>query len=278
MGTSAKYISGLILLVIALVVSVVRTLPDSDLKIIACDVGQGDAILIIQGDNQILTDGGANNKVLDCLSRHVPFWDRKIEMIILSHPQKDHFWGLIEVFERYEVEVFVATQKDFGNQEYILLKNRVGGMGVRVVEPRQGVSVRVGLIHLDILHPLGEEEVGDPNDVSVVHLLKYGDFEAVFTGDLEKGRLEGLVEKGLIGRAEYIKIPHHGSRNSLSGTFLNAVNPVVAVISSGKNNTYGHPHKEVLDVLEEMGVAVLRTDISGDVVVETDGNDVFIRK
>ena len=266
--------------------------PEPKLHLIVCDVGQGDAILAVYGKTQILVDGGSNNEVLDCLSRHVPFWDREIELVILSHPQTDHFAGLIEVFRRYRVNTFLATPIDSSTQGYQVLKDTVGGSGVKVLNPSRGMVIRLGLIHLDILHPTeqyiasftegsGTNVLGafttsrDLNDFSIVANLRLGNFDALLTGDIgpEVSDIiaEELVESGS-RTIEYIKIPHHGSKNGLSSKLLVASSPEIAVISVGKDNRYGHPHKEVIKLLSDKGIKILRTDEVGDIEIITDGS------
>lgn len=276
--------------------------PNHNLRIIACDVGQGDAFLITYGKIQVLVDGGPNNKVIECLSRYLPFWDRKIEMVVLSHPQRDHYLGLIEVFKRYKVETFVNSGLDSSSQEFSLLKSQVGGNDVKVVNATAKMIIRLGLIYLDILHPSeeflaknsfisknlaavsGSKVLGiytaneDPNLFSVVFILSYKDFNALFTGDINpeiSDELAKLLIKDADKSIEYIKIPHHGSKNGLTKDLLDAVEPKIAVISVAKGNSYGHPHNEVIKLLSEKGVKILRTDKIGDVVVETDGRDVW---
>jgi len=273
--------------------------PKSLLKIIACDVGQGDAFLVYYKTTQILIGGGPNSKVLECIDRNVPFWDREIELVIMSHPQTDHFQGLIDVFKHYNVQNFAISGLDSGSQEFRALKSQVGGSATKVIRVDSSMDMRVGLIYLDILHPssdfiasksslleTNEENVlgaytssVDPNEFSVVAVLKYKNFEAIFTGDIGPKTSELVSEEikaGAYNTIEYIKIPHHGSKNGLTQGFLDAVNPEVAVISAGKNNSYGHPHKEVLDMLKEKGVEILRTDQVGDVIVESDGEKIVI--
>ena len=151
-----KYLYLLLLLITATIWLAVLVYPDRNLKIIACDVGQGDGFLAIYGKTEILIDGGPNNNIVDCLSKYLPFWDRTIEIVLLTHPQKDHYMGLIEVFKRYKVKYFLANSLDSSSQEYSLLKSLVGGGTTNVINPTRGMSMRVGLIHLDILHPSDE--------------------------------------------------------------------------------------------------------------------------
>lgn len=281
-----KYLVGFSLLLVATLFLIISSEPDDLLHIIACDVGQGDAILIIHQNDQILIDGGPNSDVINCLSRYVPFWDRKIEMVVLTHPQADHYAGLISVLRQYDVDTFMASQVDNSTQGYEVLKNIVGSEHVKVVNPHAGMAIRLGLIHLDVLNPSSEMLEGDPpagglgtfetkrdlNDFSVTLRLTYGAFSGLFTGDLGPNVSRGLVEKGLVNNVYYLKVPHHGSRNGLLQELLDAANPKLAVISVGKDNRFGHPHKEVLEMLNTKGVEVLRTDELGDVVIIADEN------
>lgn len=249
-----------------------------NLQIVACDVGQGDAILIQHKNNQVLIDGGQDKKVLDCLGRHMPFFDRQIEMVILTHPDLDHFGGLIDVFDNYKVLKFGTNGQDVSKEEYRVLVNGVGGMGVEQVTLTSDMVVRLGLIYLDIVHPAATLEInkeqnieGDANNQSVVMVLKYAQFKALFTGDIENDVSDQLSNNVKVKNLDYIKVNHHGSRNGLSENLLKAVNPRFAVISAGFKNRYGHPHAEILEMLKKYDVNVLRTDEIGDIVIETDG-------
>ena len=294
-----RYVLFLLTLVAVTVWLAVIFYPSGKFRIIACDVGQGDAILATYRKTQVLVDGGPSRRVIDCLSRHIPFWDRNLEVVLLTHPQKDHYMGLIEVFERYDVQLFITTGLDSSAQEYEVLKSLVTGKGVRVVNPESGMKIGYDLIYLDILHPSKEflaknltSQVAeltpprwneqdnvlgaftskkDPNDFSIVSILSFGEFDALLTGDIGPDVTGDILKKGLIKDVDYLKVPHHGSKNGLTQDLLEKVSPQVAVISSGKNNSYGHPHKEVLKMLEEMEVKVLRTDGKGDVKITTDG-------
>jgi competence protein ComEC len=297
MKTHWKYFLTVLLLVTATMWMAVFFYPAANLRIIACDVGQGDAILIIHGKKQILIDGGPNNKVVDCLDRYLPFWDRQLELVILTHPERDHFFGLIEVMQRFDVQVLLATGIDNSSIEYQVLKTTVGGRGVKVVDPRSGMKLRLGMIYLDIFHPPDTYFSGlkdttnsypdgqvlgvytstrDLNDFSIVNLLTYGNFRALMTGDILPDSIDVLLQNYEMSDVNYIKVPHHGSKNGLTQSLLDAVKPEVAVISVGKNS-YGHPHKEVLEMLAGYELKVLRTDEMGDVVVVTDGEKIWIK-
>lgn len=293
-----KYILGFLILVCASVWISVFTYSGKDLKLIACDVGQGDAILAVYGKTQILVDGGPGNDVLDCLGRHIPFWDREIDVIILTHPQKDHFGGLIEVFKKYKVNYLLANDLNSGSDEYGVLIKEVGGSGTRVVRPTSGMVMRLGLIHLDIVWPEKEFFVSntfaesnspntkilgayatnaDPNIFSIVAILNFGEFDALLTGDIGPKEIDLLLARNLVIDVDYIKIPHHGSKNGITPDLLRISRPEIAVISAGKNNSYGHPHKEVLELLRDQEIKYFRTDEMGDVVIATDGKEIYFR-
>jgi len=270
---------------------------NGNLRLIACDVGQGDALIVVFRKTQILIDTGPDEKVVDCLSKNIPFWDKKLEIVILTHPQKDHMGGISAVLKAYEVDNLLMPQIDPGTFQFEVLKNTRGGRVRRVVFPDNRTKIRIGLIYLDIVWPspdflqekllrdeeekvsfLGEELIfykskENINNFSIVAVLKFGDFESLFTGDIEDSvsdKVAEIIERKNYHQAiEYIKVPHHGSKNGLSKNLLLASSPKVAVISVGKNS-YGHPSKEVLSILGD-GIEVLRTDQEGDIVFETDG-------
>lgn len=295
-----KYLFAFLLLITSTIWLAVFYYPEAKLKIIACDVGQGDAFLVTYKVTQILIDSGPGRKALECLDRNIPFWDRKIEMVMLSHPQKDHYGGLNDILKHYDVQVFMTSGLDSSSQEFQLLKSQVRGDGVEVVHAVEGTSLRTGMIYIDILHPSkdylaresvqiekgDENDLGifssnkDPNEFSIVAVLRYKNFDALFTGDispvLSNEISDKLLKKGT-KHLDYIKVPHHGSRNGLTEELLKVTKPGVAVISSGRNNSYGHPHKEILDLLTRYQVKILRTDELGDVEVDTDGEKIWIK-
>lgn len=283
-------------------ISVYQSRGNTNLRVIACDVGQGDAILITLNKSQVLIDGGPGGKVIDCLSTYMPFWDRKIELVILTHPQLDHYEGLIKVFEIYKVDTFLANSLVASSQSYKVLENEVGGSQARVINPQNDLTLRLGMMYLDILHPGSEfitsnstykvgktdfksENMGvlgasetklDPNEFSIVTLLKFKEFKALFTGDAGPELSDSLANRGNLVDVDYIKIPHHGSKNGVTEKLLDVTSPIVAVISSGKKNNYGHPNKEVIDMLKARNIEIFRTDEIGDVIIETDGTNIEV--
>ncbi len=288
-----KHIFLFLLLVLAVIIIAIIQLPDSNLHIIACNVGQGDAILVTYKTMQILTDGGPDAKVLDCLGRYMPFYDREIELVISTHPDSDHSTGLVEVMDRYKVDKLLINSIDPGTDIYRLLRKEVGGKGISVINPVEGMKLRLGLIYLDILSPsedlFSKLTIIDSDDnlsrysisketnlYSIVYKLSFGKFTGLLLGDIPPEVSDTLANKLALDGVEWIKIPHHGSRNGLTENLLNKVMPGIAVISVGKNN-WGLPSQEVLDLLAKYNVKVFRTDKVGDIVVVSDGERVWMK-
>jgi competence protein ComEC len=287
-----KYTLNLLILVLLLVLIAITQLPDDNLHIIACDVGQGDAILVTYRSTQILTDGGPDSSVLNCLNRHIPFWDRDIELVISTHPDSDHSTGLVDVIKRYNVDSILVNPVDPGTDIYRLLENAVGSQGVGVVNPRGGMRLGVGMIYLDIVSPteemfskltvkdegskLSKYTIGkETNLYSIVYKLSFKKFSGLFLGDIPKEASDSLAESGKMEKVNYIKIPHHGSANGMTNNLLKVVMPKIAVISVGSKNMWGFPAVGILQMLEENNVRVLRTDLMGNVEVITDGEGVW---
>ena len=289
-----KYIFGALVLGVAAILLGIPSSPDKNLHIIACDVGQGDAILITYESAQVLIDGGPDSKILDCLGKYLPFWDRKIEVVILTHPQLDHYGGLIEVARRYEIENFVANALDSSADAYQELKREISDRGIMVTNPTQSTAIRYGSLYIDIVHPsqsfllqnskstqttnntdvLGSFTSNiDPNEFSIVAILSFGEFDALFTGDLTPDVIPEVIAGGELKDVDFIKVPHHGSKNGLTQELIEATTPEAAVISVGKNNRFGHPHEQVLTLLKDFGVETLRTDEQGDIEIVTDGGN-----
>lgn len=170
----------------------------------------------------------------------------------------------------------------------------MGGSGAKVVNPTSGMVIRLGLLYLDVVWPTGDfiafaadnlpqnvlgaySSKEDSNDYSIVANLRLGEFEALLTGDIGPKVIDKVLKTGEIRDVEYIKIPHHGSKNGLTKELLDASMPEVAVISVGKNQ-WGHPNKEILNLLDSAGILVKRTDLEGDIEIVSDGKRWWIEK
>lgn len=245
-------------------------LRDDNLKVVFFNVGQGDAIFIKTPQNHhILIDGGPGNVVLEKLEKELPFFYKSIDLIILSHPHDDHVAGLIEVVQRYDVDNIICTG--------VLGSSAVSRRWRSIIEERgyhqavAGQVVSANNFYIETLYPvenLKDREVKDLNEASVISYLVFNDnHRFIFTGDAyKKQEREVISSREETIKADVLKVGHHGSRTSTSEDFLKEVSPRVAVIMAGKDNRYGHPHREVLEKLEYFGIKTMRTDRDGDIV------------
>lgn len=235
------------------------------------DVGQGDSILIkVPGNYQLLIDGGPSySKVLDGLSREMPFNDKEIDLVILSHPESDHITGLLSVLENYKVNNILWTGIEKEGEKFEAWKRMISEEGANVYYANAGNKVIMGEASLEIINPkelLKGEIIKESNNAAVVSKLQYKDSSFLFTGDIST-----KIEKELTNTdVDILKVAHHGSKYSTSEDFLQKATPLVAVIQVGKNS-YGHPTEEVLTRLDNFGIKVLRNDTNGDIKIVSDG-------
>jgi competence protein ComEC len=240
---------------------------DEPSKIIFMNVGQGDAILIQNNDLQILVDGGKGRTVLNELGKYMPFGDRKIELMILTHPDEDHMGGLLEIMNSYQVgqvmESGAICEKDICQRwdDLIATKN------IPVTYAEFGQEVILDSIKMSVLYPfesMKDAKIKELNESSLVIKADMGGRTYLLTGDTTGSVEEKLLEKNVNLKADVLKVSHHGSKNSSTYEFLKSVSPKQAIISVGKNS-YGHPAEEILNRLENMNVKIFRTDESGSV-------------
>lgn len=292
-----KYFLLFIPISLGLLVFAVFPFLDNRLHLVFCDVGQGDGILVYYKHTQILVDAGPDSSILNCLSGHMPFWDRKIEMAVITNADLDHYGGFIDVVRRYKVDAFATSDVGKGDLAYETLEKEVRIAKIKTIKLDTGDKLKIGNLVLLTLWPdknwIAQNALAEPankqglsnaqetvlgtktakaslNEFSLVLDLSYGQFDALLTGDVVPPATD-LVIGNSDSRWEVLKVPHHGSKNGLTQEMLEKVSPELAVISVGKNNRYGHPHEEVMGILSEMGVETLRTDTQGEVEVVTDG-------
>jgi competence protein ComEC len=250
---------------------------DERTRIVFCDVGQGDAAYIrIKNKFDVLIDAGPDRKVLSCLGKYMPFWDRKIELIFISHNQKDHFGGLNYILDRYQVGT-VFLVKDIGRGViYDALIKKIINKKVKIEEALAGKIIHEA--KFTMIWPIRNLNSSNDNDFSSVILFEDKGiarnaltFSVLFTGDASPYIL-GRLSHGVIGKVDILKIPHHGSKNGLTKKFLDLADPTIAVISVGKNNSYGHPSSKVLEMLKAKNIKIKRTDENGNIVFRITNN------
>ena len=234
------------------------------------DIGQGDSIYLrtVEG-NDVLIDGGPGDAVLSKLGEAMPFFDRTVEFVILTHPHADHVSGLIEVLQRYKVKNLLFNELAYESATYRTFLAQARLEGANLYSPRLGERVFLDSVTaLDIYHPISTESIAagkDVNETSIVAKLSFGSTNVLFTGDAGHEVEEKLLSWKLPVDAEILKVGHQGSKTSTSEQFLDAVDPAAAVIMVGKNS-YGHPHEEVLGLLNERVPHLYRTDENGDII------------
>lgn len=243
------------------------------------DVGQGDAIFIETPDGvQVLVDGGPDSSVLRELGEVMGVRDRTIDIIVGTHPDKDHIGGLVEVLERYEVGAIVKTENMSDTNVAAAYAAATAQENAEIIYARRGQTLTLGAsTTLRILFPETDPTDMESNTSSIVLQLSYGDIDFLLTGDSPKNIEEYLVlAEGENLESEVLKVGHHGSRTSTSELFLDEVAPQYAVISAGADNRYGHPNVEVTDMLFNKRVETLSTAEQGSITFLSDGKEVWV--
>ncbi len=297
----------ILLIILALIViniyflfSVIFNKPiENKMKVIFFDVGQGDASLIMaENGANILIDGGQDKTVINKLDKYIPLWNRKLDIVVLTHPHSDHVSGLADVLKKYPVGEVWMTGVLQNTPEYIeflkIIRDKKIGVKIVWAAAVHGTKDIFKNTKIEILYPnknLFQQSVDNLNNSSIVLKISYKNKSFLFAGDIEKeveDELRGqpplnslpvassgqaLKGDGIL-EADVLKIAHHGSDTSSSDSFFERVKPSFAVISLGANNDFGMPSLRVLKRLERIGAKVYRTDIDGDIIMESDGSEI----
>jgi competence protein ComEC len=258
-------------------------LPDGRLHVAFLDVGQGDAILITTpAGRQILVDGGPGPAALtSALSRHMPFWDRSLDAVILTHADGDHVGGLPELLSRYQVGAFLDSGRPDDHPAYQECLQLLEDQDIAHQPVHAGAQMALDGVVLVVLSPPPGYLSGtaaDDNNNSLVTRLTYGGADLLLTGDAEAAAEAWLLQAGVPLDAEVLKAGHHGSGGATTPAFLSAVSPRYAVLSVGAGNRFGHPDPDLLARLGAVDdLTVLRTDEAGTVEFVTDGQQIWVR-
>lgn len=251
-----------------------------DLVIHFFDVGQGDGIFFeLPNHRQVVIDGGPGRNILSKLGSAMWFWDRTIDLVVLTHPHADHVDGLIDVLKRYDIGMVIESGAMYPTPDYDEWNALVSKKKIPVVYARKGQYIVFSdTATLRILSPEKEimgKRFTNIHDSMVVSKLLYGSTTVLFTGDAERPVEYELMASGIPLSADILKAGHHGSKTSTTEGFLDFVHPRFAVISAGRKNRYGHPHADVVDRIKAAGIDLFRTDIHGDVEFMSDGKHVW---
>ena len=250
---------------------------DQDFEVIFFDVGQGDAALIRTPDRKnILIDGGPKDKLLPHLADELPFWDRDIDLMILTHAHADHLSGLVEVLERFNVEKVLWNEQPHDSLLYRRWKDLIEDIDSK--RAYKGQRVDLNGAYLDVLHPPKDIDFSEGlNENSVINRFVHDAGAIIFTGDAYKKQERKLLEwerecgdqnfgwcRVMNLPSQVLKVGHHGSSTSSDYEFVKRVDPDISVISAGEDNRYGHPHKETLEVFNDLEIEIYKTFIDGN--------------
>lgn len=264
------WICGIELILIVFCAHELSLLGDGKLHAYFLDVGQGDsALLVSPSGKQIIIDGGPDNSAVGQMAKHIPFFDRRIELLVLTHPDLDHIAAFPDILRRYEVDrvLFTGTAKKASRYEEILALLKEKHIPVFLADPAKDIDMGDGLT-LDILWPnagLLGKELKKTNDSAIVLRALYKEHSIFFSADIERAAERNILASGRQMDSDILKVPHHGSRTSSSTGLLLAVSPNLGVISAGQDNSYKHPHPDVVDRYRQFGIPLRVTKDEGTV-------------
>ena len=241
---------------------------NSELKIYFIDVGEGDSTLIVCDGEAMIIDLAANKGSL--MKKYLnDLGIKTIKYVIGTHPDEDHIGSLDVVFENYDCKTIIMPDLPVETKTHQKILDSIKWMNYRITPPVAGDTYQLGGASFTILGP--QKQYSDDNNNSVTLKLTHGENTFLFTGDAEKEAEDDYIISKYDLKADVLKVGHHGSNTSTTTDFLNSVNPTYAVISCGNDNAYGHPNKETLDKLKNLGCKVFRTDEQGTIVATSDG-------
>lgn len=249
-----------------------------ELEIDYLDVGQGDAILITAPNgHHVLVDGGPGKNILTKVAEELPFFTHEIDLLIETHPDTDHVAGLADISERYQFFGLLKPCIKSDNSYDAALNQVAESKDVPIVCAKSGQIIDLGSgVKIEILYA-GDMSSIDTNSASIIMRVIYNQSKFLFTGDsteqIEKYLVLKMPEKL---SSDVYKVSHHGSRLSNDPQFISAIQPSIAVISVGIDNRYGHPHKEVIEMLTAKKIKILRTDESGTIYLRSDGKNIYV--
>lgn len=252
---------------------------DVNLHIYFLNVGQGDSEYIKFPNGQdMLIDGGPDNSVLGELGRVMNLGDRKIDLVILTHPHADHLTGLIEVINRFEIGEVWETGVEYSSATYDDWKLKIKEKGIADKFVVAGTEKQFGEAKFFVLYPLSSfknQTIDNLNNTSIISELDYNKFSALFLGDAEISAQAQILKS--IKPMQVVKTAHHGSQNGLNEDLMKIVRPAVAVIEVGAKNTYGHPAASTISFLKSLATQIYRTDQNGTVDISSDGENWWIK-
>lgn len=254
---------------------------ERDLEVRYIDVGQGDSTLVLLPDGKnMLIDAGTNSGAKSLVKELKNSGIEKIDYLIATHPHEDHIGGMDNVINEFEIGKIYMPKVDSSQtpttKTYEDVLDAVSDKGLKISRGKGGDRIIKGE-NLDIMFVApNSSKYSDLNSYSIAVKVVYGKNSFLFMGDAEQDSEKEIIDSGYNIEANVLKCGHHGSNTATSKDFVEKVSPKYAVISCGKKNSYGHPHEETLDTLNEFGVKIYRTDTDGTVTVKSDGSKITI--
>jgi len=250
-----------------------ETAAEGTLKVHFIDVGQGDSILIQQGNESMLVDAGPNASSTAVEKYIASLGITNLAYVVGTHPHEDHIGGLDYVINSFSIGKIYMPRAAASTKTFEDVLTAISRKGLKVTAPAAGESFKLGDAAVEILAP-NSSSYDSLNNYSIVLKVTYGSTSFLLAGDAQSLSESEMISKGFDLKADVLKVGHHGSTSSTTKSFLNKVDPKYAVISVGADNTYGHPAQKTLEKLESKGVTVYRTDKSGTITATSDGKTI----
>lgn len=243
--------------------NVIKEITDTNnLKVYYFDVGQADSILIVNNNKTMLIDAGNNDDGELVVNNIKKLGISKLDYVIGTHPHEDHIGGLDNVIDAFDIGTIYMPKVQTNTKTFEDVLDSISNKNLTVTAPKIGDKFQVGNANCEVMST--GEDSSNLNSTSIVIRMEYNNKSYLFMGDAEKINEDSREWP----ETDILKVGHHGSSTSSSQRFLNQVKPKIAVIQLGQGNKYGHPHDEVIKRLEKLGVAIYRTDLQKDILIE----------
>lgn len=237
-------------------------------KINFLNVYEGDSALVMSKAGNFLIDAGKKNYVLKPLTTVLPFFDKTIDMVFISHADLDHFEGINTILDNYKVRLIVLSDFNNDTESYQKLLKKIADQNVMVVVGKAGLEMSTKDLKIKMIYPAQNDwYLTKTNEKSQILLMDAIDKRWLFTGDITDKLLANIINDQHVDNIDVLKIPHHGGKNTINESILEKLNPQQAIISVGENY-YGHPNQDIIGLLNNFNIEVLRTDLLGNIVIK----------